>query len=104
MTFEEWAKTLPTLSLAKDADGDYIRSTTDMAHLAWMVRDAQAKAEQLELKAKIDKYEAALHEINTCRSSTTNYGVPRAIACKALGIKHTDSKQPPSTERVSVCK
>jgi hypothetical protein len=47
----------------------------------------------------ITKYHDALHEINNkCRGRTTNYGVARAIACNALGIKHTDSKQPPSSE------
>ena len=44
-----------------------------------------------ELTEKAGKYEAALIEINSLRSTTMNYGVARAIACRALGVKHTDS-------------
>lgn len=50
-----------------------------------------------ELKALRDernKYFDALNEINTLRGSTLNFGVARAIACKALGIAHTDSSEP----------
>lgn len=49
-----------------------------------------------ESTALIQKYEAALHKVNECRGSTTNFGVARAIACEALGIKHTDSAEPAS--------
>jgi len=47
---------------------------------------------------EIAELKAALHEINSLRGSTLNFGVARAIACKALGIKHTDSSELPSTE------
>ncbi|MGP1715594.1 MAG: hypothetical protein ACTS9Y_00310 [Methylophilus sp.] len=49
-----------------------------------------------ESLALLGKFQAALHEINQLRGSTTNFGVARAIACKALGIEHTDSSEPAS--------
>lgn len=44
--------------------------------------------------ALADKYKTALIDINNLRGTTTNFGVARAIACKALGIPHTDSLEP----------
>jgi len=50
--------------------------------------------------AYIKRLEDALNEINTLRGLTLNFGVARAIACKALGIPHTDSKERPSFTNV----
>lgn len=47
---------------------------------------------------EIYKLKEALYKINTVRGSTTNFGVCRAIACKALGIAHTDSKDKKGAE------
>jgi hypothetical protein len=53
--------------------------------------------------AVVEKYRNALFEINELRGTTLNFGVARFIACTALGIKHTDSKEPPS-ERQQLAK
>lgn len=57
-------------------------------------------AERDALKAEVTKYKTALHEINTCRGSTLNFGIARAIACKVLGVESTDSKEPPVKQTI----
>jgi hypothetical protein len=56
----------------------------------------EANARAISDHNEITKLKTALFEINNLRSSTRNFGLARAIACEALGIKHTDSTEPPS--------
>jgi len=88
-------KTLPTAPPDLQAKLDELQKTIDC--MTETAKEASNRA--IDEHNLITKYRDALHEINNkCRGSTTNYGVARAIACNALGIKHTDSKQPPSSE------
>jgi len=91
--FEKWFESeLQKLIDVKNYDD--MRMLQINEHLAWKAWQAATQQSERE----ISELKEALHEINTLRGTTLNFGVARAIACRALGIKHTDSSEPPSTE------
>jgi len=91
--FEKWFESeLQKLIDVKNYDDIHMLQINE--HLAWKAWQAATQHSERE----IAELKAALHEINTLRGTTLNFGVARAIACRALRIKHTDSSEPPSAE------
>ena len=74
----------------KGVKGEFYPCKPDIFELTY--EPVNAAPTPPDQSARIAELEEALREINGLRSSTLNYGVARAIACKALGIPHTDSK------------